>query len=222
MSLLLSLFRPLYDSIFSTLLFRYCWQLFILQPLSLISASLTVTPWIFSRRYSVHWIPTRNGGLVGAIVFIPPTKEGDKCLRPPHLDMHGGAFIGGLAEYDARWCAKLSDEIGAVVVSSMYRYAPKHTFPAAIDDIDDVVGYLFKNAEVKFGANPELFAVGGSSAGGNLALAACQQPACQYPSKTAVRALTSDISRKRSRYHQDSPRKVPCGFSTRLSGFSTC
>ena len=121
-------------------------------------------------------------------MFIPPTKEGDKCLRPPHLDMHGGAFIGGLAEYNARWCAKLSGEIGAVVVSSIYRYAPKHTFPAAIDDIGDVVGYLFRNAEAKFGASPELFAVGGSSAGGNLALAACQQPACQYPSKTAVRA----------------------------------
>ena len=51
-----------------------------------------------------------------------------------------------------------------------------------------VVGYLSKNAGVKFGANPELFSVSGSSAGGNLALAACQQPVCQYPSKTAVRA----------------------------------
>jgi acetyl esterase/lipase len=120
-------------------------------------------------------------------VFIPP-KEGDKRLGPLHLDMHGGAFIRDLAEYNARRCAKLSDETGAVVVSSMYRYAPKHTFPAAIDGIDDVVGYLFKNAEVKFGANPELFTVGGSSAGGNLTLAACQQPACQYPSKTAARA----------------------------------
>ena len=35
---------------------------------------------------------------------------------------------------------------------------------------------------------------GGSSAGGNLALAACQQPACQYPSKTAVRASVTFYS----------------------------
>ena len=33
--------------------------------------------------------------------------------------------------------AKLSDEAGAVVVSSMYRYVLKRTFPAAIDGIDD-------------------------------------------------------------------------------------
>lgn len=43
MSLLLPLLRPLYDSIFSTLPFRSRWRLFVLQPLSLISASLTVT-----------------------------------------------------------------------------------------------------------------------------------------------------------------------------------
>ena len=182
MSLLLSLFRPLYDSIFSTLPFRYRWQLFILQPLSLISASLTVTPWIFSRRYSVHWIPTRNGGSVRAIVFIPP-KEGDKRLRPLHLDIHGGAFIGGLAEYNARWCAKLSGRNRCGGCKFDVQICAKAYLPRR-----HRVGYLLKNTEVKFGANPELFTVGRSSAGGNLALAAYQQPACRYPSKTAVGA----------------------------------
>ena len=114
--------------------------------------------WQISKSYSVH--TTYEGGRQ-----VPQTAASGHARRGLHRGSSGVQTRVGVRSY-----------------------RPKHTFPAAVDDIDDVVGYLFKNAEVKFGANPELFTVGGSSAGGNLALAACQQPACQYPSKTAVGA----------------------------------
>lgn len=191
MSSLLSFFRPTVDAIFSTIPFKWRWRLLLLQPIYALSWCMTALPWVFSRRYSVLWIPIRTGQKVRTIVFQPPRKEGDKRLRPLHLDIHGGAFIGGAAEYDARWCAALSERTGAVVVSSQYRYAPRYTFPAAINDIDDVVAYLLKNAESDLGADPKLLTIGGSSAGGNLALAACQQLALQHPSPTSVKAAVT-------------------------------
>jgi acetyl esterase/lipase len=89
-----------------------------------------------------------------------------------HIDLHGGGFIGGLIEQDARWCQHLVEETGAVVVSCEYRIAPRHTFPAAHDDIDEMVSWILENAEAKLNADANLLTMGGSSAGGNLALSA--------------------------------------------------
>lgn len=69
-----------------------------------------------------------------------------------------------------------------------YRLAPRHTFPAAIDDVDDIVKFCIENAERLWGANPKLVTVSGFSAGANLALALCQQDICHAPAETAVKA----------------------------------
>ncbi|KAG6989902.1 hypothetical protein G7Y79_00061g092890 [Physcia stellaris] len=92
--------------------------------------------------------------------------------RPLHIDIHGGVFIGGIPEYDAPFCMQLAEMTGAVVVSVTYRFAPRYTFPAAHDDVEDAVAWLVKNAEREFNADPELVTVTGFSAGGNLALGA--------------------------------------------------
>lgn len=82
--------------------------------------------------------------------------------------------MGGYPELDARWCAHLSSSTGAVVVSCSYRFAPRYTFPAAHDDIDDVVSWLADHAAEELGADPRVLTVGGASAGGNLALSAAR------------------------------------------------
>jgi len=106
-------------------------------------------------------------------VFKSPSPTGDENrLRPLHLDCHGGAFVGGLPESDAAFCARVAQETGAIVISTTYRYAPKHHFPAAIDDVEAVVAYLREHAKERYGADPSLMTVSGFSAGGNLALAA--------------------------------------------------
>ena len=95
-------------------------------------------------------------------------------LSPLHLNVHGGVSLGGLPESNADFCDQLSNCTGAVVVSATYRFAPRHTFPAAHDDIDDIIRWLLKNAEEKLRANPRLLTVSGFSAGGNLVLGAAQ------------------------------------------------
>ncbi|KAK3697123.1 hypothetical protein LTR37_017619 [Vermiconidia calcicola] len=128
-------------------------------------------PYAFSKRYSVVEIPTRGRHTVRAIVFQPPHRRQDQ-LSPLHLDFHGGAFLGGLAEYDAPFCELLSDRAGTVVISAQYRYTPAHIYPCAHEDAEDVVEWVLKNARPSFNADPDCFTVSGSSVGGNLMLVA--------------------------------------------------
>jgi acetyl esterase len=81
---------------------------------------------------------------------------------------HGGGWV--LSSVDghdsmARRLAKLS---GHMVVSVEYRLAPEHQFPSAHDDCWSVVSWIAANG-ASIGADPERIAVGGDSAGGNLA-----------------------------------------------------
>jgi acetyl esterase/lipase len=196
---LISWFDPTLSALFDrNLPWTYRWRLLLLQPLALLTNALCVLPWTFSQAFQVYWIPTRQGRSVRALVFRPkqPNKNeinpGEiRTLRPLHLDIHGGAFLGGVPEHEAGFCQLLSQRTGAVVVSTQYRYAPAHPFPAAIDDIDDVVRFLQRNAEKLWGADPELMTVGGFSAGGNLALAAAQQDGCWGDSKTAFKGFVA-------------------------------
>jgi acetyl esterase/lipase len=116
---------------------------------------------------------------VRAVVYTrkssPSLPLGKRC--PIHLNVHGGAFLGGLPEGNARFCSELAEKTGAVVISSSYRYAPRHVFPAAHEDVQDVASFLLENADKLWNADPELFTVSGFSVGGNLVLAVAQSAA---------------------------------------------
>lgn len=180
--------QPILDALFKPGIRWECrWRLFVLQPISILTYLVTAPLWMFSHAYIVSWIPTREGRSVRALVFRPRKRQPNK-LHPLHLDIHGGGFLGGFPEYEAKFTSLLCERAGAVVISTHYRYAPVHPFPAAIDDIDDVVHYLQQNAEQLWGADPKLMTVSGFSARGNLALAACQQSACHAPSPYVIKA----------------------------------
>ncbi|KAH7115310.1 putative lipase/esterase family protein [Dendryphion nanum] len=187
LSILPSLLSPTTTVLFSLIPFRYRWRVLILQPINFLAALISSPTWLFNNRYSVIYIPTRSGRK-RCLVYSPHTKPtpspkpssnstpiSEPHLRPIHISIHGGAFIGGLLEQDARWNAHLSDRTGAIVVSPEYRIAPRHIFPSAHDDIDDIVSWIIANAESRFKANPHLLTIGGSSAGGTLALSAAQK-----------------------------------------------
>jgi acetyl esterase/lipase len=190
-TMLLNAFRPTIDALFTwNLSFSYRWRLLLLQPLSFLIFCIKVLPWSFSRAYAVHWIPTRAGRSIRSIVFRPPPRSHHtESLRPLHLDIHGGSFMGGVPEFDAVFAQMTARRTGAVVVCVTYRFAPVHSFPAAHDDIEDVVRYLHQHAEDKFGADPQLMTISGFSAGGNLALSVSQLPECQPAEPTSVKAI---------------------------------
>jgi len=92
---------------------------------------------------------------------------------PAILYMHGGGFvIGDLDTHDAP-CSLLAHESGCIVASLAYRLAPEHPFPAAVDDALAGFRWLAEHGEV-LGLDPARLAVGGDSAGGNLAAVIAQ------------------------------------------------
>ena len=80
---------------------------------------------------------------------------------------------GDLDNYDAV-CRFLAERAGVRVVAIDYRLAPEHGFPAAVDDVLAAYRWVVEHTE-GLGIDPERVAVGGDSAGGNLAAVVAQQ-----------------------------------------------
>lgn len=108
-------------------------------------------------------IPATGGDLDARLYRVGGRTSGDLMVF-----YHGGGWvIGGLDSHDD-FCRFLAASAGIQVLSVDYRLAPENPFPAAVDDALDAFRFARDNAAT-FGADPERIAVGGDSAGGNLA-----------------------------------------------------
>lgn len=145
-----------------------------------------------------------------------PRKDDHKKLRlriyrpkstdtptPALLWIHGGGYVMGRPEQDDNSCAQYVRELGITVVSVDYRCAPKHPFPAALDDCYFALKWVASHSG-QLGVDPKRIAVGGNSAGGGLATALAQlahdrkeiEPAFQllvYPMLDDRTVLRTDI-----------------------------
>ncbi|MDH4390878.1 MAG: alpha/beta hydrolase [Aquabacterium sp.] len=107
-------------------------------------------------------------GPLGAIPLRLYRPAGVAGPAPTLVYYHGGGWvIGDLDTHDVL-CRQLADEAGCVVVSVDYRMGPEHRFPAAPDECLAATRWLQAQADV-LGLDASRFAVGGDSAGGNLA-----------------------------------------------------
>jgi len=125
-----------------------------------------------------HPIPAR--------LYSPPGVDGRSGLL---VYYHGGGFVyGSIASADPL-CRLLAAQAGVRVLSVEYRLAPENPYPAALDDAVAAFRYALDHAE-DLGAEKALIAVGGDSAGGNLALVVAHvQAVARQPVPAFVVAL---------------------------------
>ncbi len=103
-------------------------------------------------------------------VYRPQGRTGPV---PTLVYFHGGGFVIGDLDTHEGVCRLLCHDTDAVVVSVDYRLAPEHPFPAAVEDAYASLTWVAEHI-ADYGNDPARLAVGGDSAGGNLA-AVCAQ-----------------------------------------------
>lgn len=117
-------------------------------------------------RTSLIWV-----GEAEAVADVSEEEVGEVCVRiyTPEtpvgaiLWIHGGGWImGNLTSYDPL-CRALANRAGAVVASVDYRLAPESQFPGPVEDCETALRWLAERSP------GEPLAIGGDSAGGNLA-----------------------------------------------------
>src|SRR6516225_4546515 len=90
------------------------------------------------------------------------------ALQPALVYFHGGGWVIGDLESHDQLCRALANAIPSIVVAVDYRLAPEHRFPAAVEDALAATHWLAEHA-AGIGIDCGRLAVGGDSAGGNLA-----------------------------------------------------
>lgn len=103
-------------------------------------------------------------------IVWPAGSQPENRPRNTLVYCHGGGFVVGDLDSHSAHATRLANEAACVVVNVDYRLAPEHRFPAAYDDCLTAVRWAHDHID-KLGGDRQRLAVGGDSAGGNLAAA---------------------------------------------------
>lgn len=133
--------------------------------------------------------PSRNGQPIPVRIYHPNASG----KLPMLVYYHGGGWLFGNIEAVDRSSRRLADEAKVIVISTQYRLAPEHPYPAAWEDAEDAFAWAVANAD-RLGGDKSRICVGGDSAGGNLSIAVTTRtqragkpsPACQLLYYAAV------------------------------------
>jgi acetyl esterase len=149
----------------------------------------------------LHVVERTVPGATGARparVYVPIARGRD--AGPALLWFHGGGFVLGSIQSHDGVCRALASLAGMRVISVGYRLAPEHRFPAGLEDAIAVTRWLLDGGDA-IGVDSRAVAVGGDSAGGNLAAGVAlalreaeRRPAFQllvYPATNATRTEAS-------------------------------
>jgi acetyl esterase/lipase len=96
-----------------------------------------------------------------------PVQKQDKPV-PAVVVVHGGAWVMGHRRDMAELCQAIAER-GMLAATVSYRLAPRHKWPAQLDDVQTAVRYLRANAS-RLNIDPKQIGAAGASAGGHLSL----------------------------------------------------
>src|SRR6188508_574587 len=113
-------------------------------------------------------IPGPSGPI--AVRLYRPDSAAPEAKLPALVYAHGGGWVFGNLDSHDVLCAQLAIEAGIVVFAVDYRLAPEARFPGAFDDVVAGLKWVAVNG-ASIGVDPTKLAIGGDSAGGNLAAA---------------------------------------------------
>ena len=111
-------------------------------------------------------------GAIPLRLYRPASPVGRRASDAEQLPVlvyyHGGGWVIGDLDTHDTLCRELANAAGCAVVAVDYRMGPEHRFPAAVDDCIAATYWVQREAE-SLGLDAKRLAVGGDSAGGNLA-----------------------------------------------------
>jgi acetyl esterase len=107
---------------------------------------------------------------LAARVYRPEKSQSE--ILPVLIYFHGGGFVLGDIESHDKMLAQLCSKSHIAIISVAYRLAPETMFPGAIEDAQEATDWIAKNAGF-LKINAERVAIGGDSAGANLATVYC-------------------------------------------------
>ena len=116
-------------------------------------------------------------------IFYPPGYKTDGLL-PLYLSIHGGGFALGDSQQDDEFCVMWAKRTGMLIVSLDYSKAPLYPFPVGVFDVAALAEAVLSDASLPI--DKARVAIGGFSAGGNLALCASQLPNLKGTIKAAL------------------------------------
>ena len=127
------------------------------------SGSVSVASVPFEEVAEVRDLAVGTEPLVAARLYRPSAPT-----LPLLVYFHGGGWVVGSVALSDNFCRALANASGCAVLSVEYRLAPEHRYPAAADDAYAATRWAAEHA-AELGIDASRLAVGGSSAGGNLA-----------------------------------------------------
>ena len=137
---------------------------------------------------------------VNVRVYIPEAAEKTAKGQPAFIYFHGGGWVLGDVDVSDPAVRDIAAASEMVCISVDYRRAPEHPFPAALDDCLAAVDGVLAG-ETMLGIEPKRIAIGGDSAGGNIAAVIAQERREQIAHQVLVYPVT-DLSSLDTPSHQ--------------------
>ena len=146
----------------------------------------------------VYEVRDLDAGGVPARLYRPNDRDGLGLV----VYFHGGGWV--LSDVDGHddLCRRLANSSGHAVLSIEYRLAPEHPFPAGLEDSLTATRWAYEHA-TSLGCRADRIAVGGDSAGGNLAAVVAQLAPVPLVYQLLIYPVT-DCTRSRASYDENS------------------